>query len=126
MVSKALRMCKYHGCRALSKDTYCIQHKQMISRGIDIERGSPSARGYGRRWVKARALYLRTHPLCESCKGMNRITFAECVDHIIPHRGDMMLFWDTANWQALCYSHHAQKTATEDGGFGHKLLHNNN
>lgn len=24
------------------------------------------------------------------------------VDHIIPHRGDQKLFWDTTNWQSAC------------------------
>ncbi|WP_256371941.1 hypothetical protein [Roseivivax sp. THAF197b] len=28
------------------------------------------------------------------------------VDHVIPHRGDMQLFWDRTNWQALCAHHH--------------------
>ena len=30
-------------------------------------------------------------------------------DHIIPHRGDMRLFWDESNWQALCESWHDHK-----------------
>ena len=24
------------------------------------------------------------------------------VDHIVPHKGDQLLFFDQANWQALC------------------------
>lgn len=28
------------------------------------------------------------------------------VDHIKPHKGDAALFWDAANWQALCPDHH--------------------
>lgn len=40
------------------------------------------------------------------------------VDHIIPHRGDQQLFWDTNNWQGLCKPCHSRKTAQEDGGFG--------
>ena len=31
------------------------------------------------------------------------------LDHIIPHRGDMKLFWDESNWQALCESCHDHK-----------------
>ena len=38
---------------------------------------------------------------------------AKEVDHIIPHRGDMQLFWDVANWQGLCKSCHSKKTAQE-------------
>jgi len=42
------------------------------------------------------------------------------VDHIVPHRGDRALFWDTSNWQPLCKPHHDAKTAREDGGFGNR------
>ena len=30
----------------------------------------------------------------------------EVVDHVVPHRGDRMLFWDSTNWQALCSACH--------------------
>ena len=40
------------------------------------------------------------------------------VDHIIPHKGDKVLFWDRSNWQPLCKTCHDTKTAREDGGFG--------
>ena len=36
------------------------------------------------------------------------------VDHVIPFRGDMSLFWDESNWQALCHRHHSMKTRRED------------
>ena len=35
-------------------------------------------------------------------------------DHIVPHRGDMRLFWDESNWQPLCKRHHDVKTRNED------------
>lgn len=56
------------------------------------------------------------HPLCAECLKSDTFTPATIVDHIIPHKGDMNLFWDKSNWQALCGHHHAVKTATEDGG----------
>ena len=40
------------------------------------------------------------------------------VDHLVPHRGDRLLFWDASNWQSLCESCHNRKTARADGGFG--------
>ena len=40
------------------------------------------------------------------------------VDHIIPHRGDLEMFWNQLNHQALCKRCHDSKTAREDGGFG--------
>lgn len=45
------------------------------------------------------------------------------VDHIIPHKGDMELFWDRNNWQAMAKECHDKKTATEDGGFGKPQTH---
>jgi 5-methylcytosine-specific restriction protein A len=47
-----------------------------------------------------------------------RIMAAACTDHIIPHKGDQALFWDTNNHQSLCKDCHDYKTATEDGAFG--------
>jgi 5-methylcytosine-specific restriction protein A len=38
---------------------------------------------------------------------------ATVVDHIVPHRGDPVLFWDEANWQGLCKLCHDAKTARE-------------
>jgi 5-methylcytosine-specific restriction protein A len=40
------------------------------------------------------------------------------VDHIVPHKGDMDLFWDRGNWRAMSKPCHAAKTVREDGGFG--------
>jgi 5-methylcytosine-specific restriction protein A len=82
-------------------------------------RGTATQRGYDSRWRKARLGWLAKHPLCVHCQAEGRVTAANVVDHIIPHRGDTNLFWDSkGNWQSLCTSHHAVKTAQEDGGFG--------
>lgn len=61
-----------------------------------------SERGYGYRWQKARAAYLDRHPLCVHCQELGQLTVATVVDHKIAHRGDWAIFWDSANWQALC------------------------
>lgn len=71
-------------------------------------------RGYGYKWQQARAGYLAKHPLCVHCQAAGRVEEATEVDHVIPHRGDMTLFWDQTNWQGLCKSCHSGKTATED------------
>lgn len=68
----------------------------------DRKRPSSSARGYTSAWEKARAAYLRRHPLCAFCG-----TPADLVDHIIPHRGDQELFWSQSNWQPLCTPCHS-------------------
>jgi 5-methylcytosine-specific restriction protein A len=84
-------------------------------------RPSASKRGYGARWRRIRKNHLAGEPLCRECKSMNKITAATVVDHIIPHKGDRVLFYAPDNWQSLCKGHHDIKTATEDGGFGHKV-----
>ena len=76
----------------------------------DRARGTAHQRGYGAKWQKAAAAWLAKHPLCEECKKADRITSADCVDHVRPHRGDMKLFWDPRNWQSLCSTCHARKT----------------
>jgi 5-methylcytosine-specific restriction enzyme A len=62
---------------------------------------------YARRdWRIARAEYLRKHPLCVMCQSIGRVTAANVVDHVAPHKGNMLLFWSKANWQGLCAHHH--------------------
>ena len=75
---------------------------------------------YSSRWQKARAGYLRSHPLCRDHEQRGLYVPATVVDHITPHKGDMVLFWDSGNWQPLCAACHNAKTAREDGGFGNK------
>jgi 5-methylcytosine-specific restriction enzyme A len=57
---------------------------------------------YGSRWREARAFFLTMNPLCRMCREQGKATRAMVVDHIKPHKGDLALFWDEANWQALC------------------------
>jgi 5-methylcytosine-specific restriction endonuclease McrA len=66
---------------------------------------------YGYRWQQARKEWLRKHPLCVKCQEERTVRVANEVDHIIPHRGDMTLFWARSNWQSLCKPHHSAKTA---------------
>jgi 5-methylcytosine-specific restriction protein A len=79
-------------------------------RQADARRGGARERGYTREWEKARAAFLEHHPLCAECRGRGRLTAAEVVDHVTPHRGDARLFWDADNWQALCAPCHNAKT----------------
>ena len=83
----------------------------ITSRG----RLSSTARGYTYRWTKARQNFLAEHPLCERCKLNGKVVQAEHVDHVVPHRGDMVLFWKMDLWQSLCPSCHSKKTHKEAG-----------
>lgn len=71
------------------------------ARERDERRGTAHERGYGSRWQKTSKGFLARHPLCVASKANGVIRAATLVDHIIPHRGDMQLFWDPTNWQAL-------------------------
>ena len=118
-MNKPLRPCRHAGCRRLTRETYCEEHRQVhaASRQQD-RRVSSSRRGYGSKWRKERALFLLEHPWCVDCQKDGKREPATEVDHKIPHKGDPKLFWDKNNWQGLCHACHSRKTALEDGGFG--------
>ena len=68
-------------------------------------------RGYTKKWGRAVKRWLAKHPLCVECEKEGIINNKHLqVDHIVPHRGDMNLFWDPNNWQTLCRKHHSEKT----------------
>lgn len=104
------------------------QHRSGLARApapgkpkprVHEARGSAHSRGYGRKWQAARLGYLQKHPLCVHCLARGHVVAATDVDHIKPHGGDPVLFWDFENnVQSLCHPCHSLKTATEDGGFG--------
>ena len=98
------RPCRYPGCPNLSDGVNCEVHRAHFARQ------NAASRGYGSQWRTARARFLCSHPLCTECMKQGKLTPGTVVDHIIPHRGDMKLFWDERNWQALCESCHNQKT----------------
>lgn len=67
-------------------------------------------------WRSLRAQVLAAFPFCASCMADGRRTSATEVDHVIPHRGDWMLFTDRDNLQPLCKSCHSAKTMAEVQG----------
>lgn len=96
-------------------------------------RESSTQRGYGYRWQQYTAARLRREPLCEGLRlrpdgpvmvntHPGRVVAATLTDHIVPHRGDMKLFWDVGNHQSGCEECHDVKTAKFDGGFGRKAI----
>uniref|UniRef100_A0A6M3K4U7 Putative homing endonuclease n=1 Tax=viral metagenome TaxID=1070528 RepID=A0A6M3K4U7_9ZZZZ len=72
---------------------------------------------YGNKWRVNRALWLAKYPLCVICDAAGVVKAAEIVDHIIPHKGDTVLFWYRPNWQSLCKECHDKKTQKE-GAWG--------
>ena len=106
MPMKPKRPCRHPGCASLSDGVYCEVHRGLYARE------NAAARGYDGRWKAARRAYLQRNPLCEECRRAGKLTPATVVDHIVPHRGDMRLFWDKTNWQPLCKDCHDHKTGS--------------
>jgi 5-methylcytosine-specific restriction enzyme A len=118
MPYSAPRPCTHPGCPELTNGGPCELHKRQAMSQYNGRRGSAASMGYDRRWRNARKRYLSENPLCLECRKAGVVTAAEVVDHRIPHKGDMRLFWDRTNWQPLCRRHHDEKTAREDGRWG--------
>lgn len=77
-------------------------------------------RGYGYKWQKAREVHLRDNPLCVYCQRDGRVTAASVVDHSVPHRGDMEVFWDQSLWVSLCVHCHSSVKQKEENQALHR------
>lgn len=120
MPSRPKVPCQHPGCPELVEPgaRYCAKHKALHP--DPMARPSAASRGYGERWRKASRQYLQAHPFCVRCLEKGRYTKATVVDHITPHRGNPILFWDRSNWQPLCKTCHDRKTWTEDAHIAYK------
>jgi len=114
----ALRPCTYPACPKLVHQGRCSDHDRTIRRAVNERRDKPTYRLYGPAWRKYRIAFLRAHPFCMCEKHAGKLVAASIVDHIVPHHGDEMLFWDPENHQSLAKACHDAKTATFDHGFG--------
>jgi len=110
--------CGYPGCTTLTDSARCDRHRKQEQREYDMRRGTPAARGYGYKWRIASKAFLAQNPLCRECLKKGRLVAATEVDHVIPHKGDLALFWNRDNWQSLCRRCHSRKTALTDGRWG--------
>lgn len=69
-----------------------------------------------KRWRNARSFFLAANRHCVYCKQIGMTIPADTVDHIRPHKGDLNMFWDSRNWQALCRQcHNIHKQREEQG-----------
>lgn len=110
------RFCQFPGCcNEITSGSFCANHKPKPRKPKNTYRKETNSNkaGYTYRWQKARKIFLQLNPLCARCGEP-----ATDVDHIVPHKGDMVLFWDSSNWQSLCHKCHSKKTYYEDGGWG--------
>lgn len=121
MPDKPKRPCGQAGCvqYAVSREAYCAEHAIAHQRRYDADRYAGAQKQYSTtRWRMMRKAFLAQHPLCQMCEAKGEYRQATIVDHVIPHKGDEALFWDSNNWAALCKRCHDSKTAASDGGFG--------
>ena len=71
-----------------------------------------------KRWKALRLYRLGIEPLCRYCKQADKLTPACVVDHVKPHKGDVDLFFDLDNTQALCKPcHDSTKQKQEHNGY---------
>lgn len=92
------------------KSTSIIAKKHLVASSYDCRIKTP----YNYRWQRVRDHWLKYHPLCVHCMDKGILKAANEVDHVIPHKGDMKLFWDNSNYQSLCKSCHSKKTSNEN------------
>jgi 5-methylcytosine-specific restriction endonuclease McrA len=105
--------CNQLGCREVLPhgQRYCKAHQRAVHQATDRDRGSPSARGYGRQWRKVRAQQLAREPLCRECSNEGHVTAGAEVDHIDGNSHNN----DPSNLRTLCKSHHSRRTLRDQG-----------
>jgi 5-methylcytosine-specific restriction protein A len=104
--------CTVPGCSAVVERGRCAEHRRQRDRA----RGTPTERGYGARWQRTSARYLRRHPWCAwpGCTAP-----ATQTDHVVRRR--VLVAQGVTNpdsdehLQGLCHPHHSEKTARETG-----------
>ena len=78
-----------------------------LKRGSRVDnRTGARERGYDRKWEKASSEFKWRNPFCLGCLAIGLKRRATVVDHVIPHKGDLGLFWAPRNWQSSCQWHH--------------------
>ena len=65
-------------------------------------------------WLALRAAQLAAHPLCSRCLQRGFTVAATVANHIIPHRGDLVLFFDPGNLESVCKPCHDGRIQSEE------------
>jgi 5-methylcytosine-specific restriction enzyme A len=116
-----VKVCGAFRCPELTRGAYCeIHERERRSASAKRRRRSPEQLAYagvgaaGRAWRKARAEYVRLHPICDDESGC--IAPTEHVHHLDGEGPLGARGLDPSNFQGLCASHHNRKTAREAPG----------
>lgn len=116
------KLCNKVNCSKYCVDghRYCQDHlyieeeqarrreEYLRDRRPDYSKFSRSPLYNSAQWKKKSKEFLVKNPYCCVCGD-----YATVVDHIIPHRNDLTLFWDEDNWRPMCKSCHDKKTREE-------------
>ena len=113
MPEAAYQECRYPRCPNYAVDQgYCVTHASDAARQRRYGNLSPS----NSRFRTLRQSFLLRHAICNVCRSEPGIV----LDHVVPHRGVPALYWNQANWQALCVRCHGVKTARESWDRGNR------
>lgn len=67
------------------------------------------------RWQRLRwSVLVRGMFTCQRCQRVEADTSQLVADHVVPHRGDAMRFWDADNLQCLCKRCHDRAKQSEE------------
>ena len=106
MPEAAPHFCTVPGCSVLTTRTRCPTHM------VDVEhaRSNWGTRTWYRtpRWKALRARVLREQAY--QCARCHVVGDPLDIDHLLPHKGNVDLFWLRENLHALCKRCHSRKT----------------
>lgn len=115
------KVCTKAGCgrAAIPGKDYCQKHSSLQSqkdeRKVFTRRGKSGQYHClyeSAEWRKRRSIFLKKNPSCINCGAPSTVA-----DHIIPHRGNLTLFYDDNNLQPMCQRCHSRKTMQENNNF---------
>lgn len=114
MPMKPMRPCRRPGCRELTREGYCPQHRPKRVNDRSEEAESWRWMYWTDKWLdELRPNQLLDEPFCRECARHGRRVWATDVDHIVDHKGNWEIFCDPGNLESLCHSCHSRKTARE-------------
>ena len=105
------RACPRPGCPNVQP---CADHRHGETHAEESA-ARPWSRLYdSARWRRLSARVRSRQPVCESCKAAGHTPRPTRVtDHVIPHRGDLQLFYAESNLRAMCAECHNEKSRRE-------------
>jgi 5-methylcytosine-specific restriction protein A len=120
MSPRAPSVCITAGCTKAAPpgQSRCEEHRLATNRQADQRRPNSAARGYGDRWRRVRAAFIRDNPTCIDCGAASTDA-----DHAPLSRRALLAagVTDPDQPQFLeprCRACHSRKTAATDGSFG--------